>query len=157
MLRYYRGIFLTAFLSKVMEKMIKKRINGKLLRTDPLQGGGRQNKSPSDSLFIVRSFLNHAIYLKSPLYVTLYDYQTCFDSLWLEDCLVSLWNLGIDDEMLPLIYKLNENCRVTVKTPYGNTKPFDCPRIVKQGTVLGGSLCGSATAELLAEILQTSK
>ena len=152
MLQYYRGIFLTAFLSKVMEKMVKNRVNEKLLSINPLQGGGRQNKSPPDSLFIVRSFINHANYLKSPLYITLYDYQTCFDSLWLEDCLVSLWQLGIDDEMLPLIYKLNENCRVTIKTPYGNTEPFECPRIVKQGTVLGGSLCGSTTAELCSDL-----
>ena len=152
MLQYYRGIFLTSFLSKVMEKLIKKRINVQLLKINPLQGGGRQNKSPSDSLFIVRSFMNHANYLRSPLYLTLYDYQTCFDSLWLEDCLVSLWNLGVDDEMLPLIYKLNEDCQVEIKTPYGKTETFQCPRIVKQGTVLGGSLCGSATAELCDDI-----
>ena len=54
--------------------------------------------------------------------------------------------------MFPLIYKMNESCEAIVKTPYGNTPPFRCPQIVKQGTVLGGSLCGSSTAELCKEI-----
>ena len=40
----------------------------------------------------------------------------------------------------------------TIKTPYGNTEPFECPRIVKQGTVLGGSLCGSTIAELCSDL-----
>jgi hypothetical protein len=56
--------------------------------------------------------------------------------------------------MLPLIFKMNESSKVIVKSPYGNTRPFDCPRIVKQGTVLGGTLCGSTTAELCSELNQ---
>ena len=47
---------------------------------------------------------------------------------------------------------MNEACEAIVKTPYGTTPPFESPRIVKQGTVLGGSLCGSSTAELCKEI-----
>ena len=57
MLQYYRGSFLTSFLSKVMEKIVKKRISDKLLKINPLQGGGCKNKGPSDSLFTVRSFI----------------------------------------------------------------------------------------------------
>ena len=47
---------------------------------------------------------------------------------------------------------MNESCEAVVKTPYGTTLPFKCPQIVKQGTVLGGSLCASATAELCKDL-----
>ena len=151
-LKNHRGVFLTAVLSKVMEKLIKKRTNCKLENIDPLQCGGQQNKSTCDSLFLVRATIDHSKYLNRTLYLTFYDYRTCFDSLWLEDCMISLWNIGIDNDMFSLIFKMNESCEATVKTPYGITPPFQCPRIVKQGTVLGGSLCGSSTAELCKEI-----
>ena len=152
MLKNHRGVFLTAVLSKVMEKLIKKRINPKLGNIDPLQCGGQYNKSTSDSLFLVRATIDHSKYLNRTLYLTFYDYRTCFDSLWLEDCMISLWKIGINNDMFSLIYKMNESCEAIVKTPYGNTPPFRCPQIVKQGTVLGGSLCGSSTAELCKEI-----
>jgi hypothetical protein len=51
-----------------------------------------------------------------------------------------------------LIYKMNESSKVIVKSSDGPTRPFDCPRIVKQGTVLGTTLCGSTTAELCTEL-----
>ena len=47
---------------------------------------------------------------------------------------------------------MNESCEAMVRTPYGPTPPFECPQIVKQGTVLGGSLCASATAELCKDL-----
>ena len=140
MLKNHRGVFLTAVLSKVMEKLIKKRTNCKLENINPLQCGGQRNKSTGDSLFLVRATIDHSKYLNRTLYLTFYDYRTCFDSLWLEDCMISLWNIGINNDMFSLIFKMNETCEAIVKTPYGTTPPFECPRIVKQGTVLGGSV-----------------
>ena len=137
-----------------MEKLIKTRVKDVLDTINPLQCGGRCNRSTCDCTFILRCLIDHAKYLNRTLYLTLYDYQTCFDSLWLEDCIISLWNLGINNQMLPLIYKMNESSRVIVKSPYGPTRPFNCPRIVKQGTVLGSTLCGSTTAELCGELKQ---
>ena len=152
MLKYYRGIFLTSILSKIMEKLIKSRVKDVLETINPLQCGGRCNRSTCDCTFILRSVIDHAKYLNRTLYLTLYDYRTCFDSLWLEDCIISLWNLGIRNQMLPLIYKMNESSKVVIKSPYGPTRPFNCPRIAKQGTVLGSTLCGSTTAELCNEL-----
>ena len=152
MLKYYRGIFLTSILSKIMEKLIKSRVKDVLDTINPLQCGGRCNRSTCDCTVILRCLIDHAKYLNRTLYLTLYDYQTCFDSHWLEDCIISLWNLGIKNQMLLLIYKMNESSKVIVKSPYGPTRQFACPHIVKQGTVLGSTLCGSTTAELCSEL-----
>ena len=152
-LRNHRGIFLTSIFSKVMEKLIKTRIQNKLKNITPFQCSA-PNHSTADSMFIVNGLIDHAKYQKTPLYLTLYDYSTCFDSLWLEDTMLSLWDLGVQDEMLPLIYKLNEHCDITMRTPYGTSLPFKCERIVKQGAVLSTSLCGSSTSQLTKELDQ---
>ena len=54
-----------------------------------------------DNLFVLRGIINRANYLGKELWLTLYDIEQCFDSLWLKDCIKSLWNLGV---ILGLIY-----------------------------------------------------
>lgn len=146
--KFYRGVFLACVLYKIFEKVIKQRISPNLELIDLSQAGARTNKSPGDSVFLLNALKDHAFYLNSPLYVTFYDYTTCFDSLWLEDSMLSLWNLGIQNRLFNLIYLLNEKCNIIVKTPHGKTTSTPCPRIVKQGTVLSGNLCTSSTGEL---------
>ena len=51
----------------------------------------------------------------------------------LDDCMISLWDLGIRNELFHLIFKLNEKTKIRVKTPFGISDPFHCNRIVKQG------------------------
>ena len=92
--------------------------------------------------------IDRAKYLNKQIFLTFYDYSTCFDSLWLEDSMITLWELGIRNELFALIYKLNEHALIKVKTPFGFTEQFECPRIVKQGCVLSSNLCSSSTAQL---------
>ena len=152
-LKNHRGIFLTSIFSKIMEKLIKTRIQGKLEGISPFQFA-TPNHSTADCLFIIYSLIDHAKYLNSPLYLTFYDYSTCFDSLWLEDTMLCLWDLGIQDDIFSLIFKMNETCDITIRTPYGTSDPFTCSRIVKQGAVLSTSLCGSTTSQLTKELDQ---
>ena len=81
------------------------------------------------------------------LFLTAYDFEQAFDSLWLEDCILSMKNLGVEKEYLQLMYNLNKSATVTVQTPYGETSAFQTDPIVKQGTILGPSLCSSSTGE----------
>ena len=89
------------------------------------------------NLFILRGIINHANYLGKELWLTFYDIEKCFDSLWLEDCINSLWDLGVKDDVLCLIYLMNIKATVTIKTPFGDTDPLFLSNFVKQGTVLG--------------------
>ena len=144
----YRGIFLTSVLCKIFEKLIQTRINGILKGVSKFQAGATTNRSTADQLFLLRGALDHMTYLKRTVYITFYDYRQAFDSLWLKDCVLSLWNLGIQDSYLPLIYKLNERAAVTVNTPYGRTTPFEVDQLVKQGAVLASNICSVSTGEI---------
>ena len=79
--------------------------------------------------------------------MTAYDFEQAFDSLWLQDCVLSLRDLGVPLDILHLIYNLNKEAKFTVKTPYGATTRTVVNDIVEQGTVLGPVLCSSSTAE----------
>ena len=148
MLKHYRGIFLAL---KLFEGMVKGRISDNLVDVHILQAGAKSNRSPADNVFLMRAVADHHKHTKKPLYVTAYDYEQAFDSLWVEDCILSLAKLEVSKEMLKLIYSLNKKAIVTVQTPFGETRAFETDPIVKQGTVLGSVLCSSSTAEYCGE------
>ena len=99
-----------------------------------------KDKGVVDNLFILRGVINHADYLGKELWLTFYDIKKCFDSLWLKDCINSLWDLGVKDDILRLIYLMNIKATVTIKTPLRDTDLLFLSNFVKQGTVLGLAL-----------------
>ena len=148
-LRNYRGIFLTQVLSKIYERIVINRAKEILEKVSLLQAGSRSNRGPTDNLFLLNSVIDHARYLNIPVYITVYDFEQCFDALWLEDSIVALWKLGIRDDTLAILYNMNKQARIRVKTPAGICEELIKPAIVKQGTVAGPSMCSVSTAEFV--------
>ena len=148
-----RGIFLKQVLSKIYGKLNMNRAEPDIEKIDPFQAGGKHNRSPADQKFLLRAAVDHSKYLNLPIYITLYDYSQCFDSLWLSDCLLSLLKVGVDEEVISTLHKLNKTCNITVKTPVGMTSEFTMHSIVQQGSVSGGALCVASTAEVTQEDL----
>jgi hypothetical protein len=66
----------------------------------------------------------------------------------LEECLLSLRKLGVNDQIIKLVWELNKHARITVKTPFGNAPAFETETIVKQGTAWGPKLCCSSIGEV---------
>ena len=152
MLINYRGIFLKQVLSKIFERLNMNRIEDKVQNIDKTQAGSRSERSTADQTFLLRSGIDHSKFLDKPLYITLYDFSQCFDSLWLDDCILSLHKLGINNEVLSLIKSLNSESNITVKTPAGITDEFRIDNIVQQGSVCGGILCSASTGEMNANL-----
>ena len=129
----YRSIFIVPILSIIFEKLLKNRLSNTLQENiSKFQNGDMKGKGVVDSLFILRGIINHAKYLGKELWLTFYDIEKCFDSLWLEDCINSLWDMGVRNDMLSLIYLMNKEARVTVKTPIGDTDAILLTNLVKQ-------------------------
>ena len=103
-----------------------------------LQSGRMRGKGVVDNLFILRGIIDHAMYFGKQLWIAFYNnIEKCFDSLWLEYCVKSLWENGIKNDILSLIYFLNTKAQSVVKTLFGQSEPFICSNVVRQGTVLG--------------------
>ena len=76
------------------------------------QTGGMRSKGVTDNLIVL--IIDHSEYLEKELRISFYDIEKCFDSLWLEDCINSLWNCGVQNDILYLIYLLNRNADFVV-------------------------------------------
>ena len=137
-LENHRGIFIVVIVSIIFEKVLKNRITPVLRENiTKFQTGGIKGKGVVDNLFIMRALISRSLYVNQHLFLTFYDIEKCFDSLWLEDCINALWKNGVENYNLYLIYLLNKKASITVKTPLGNASQFVIKNFVKQGTVLG--------------------
>ena len=58
---------------------------------------------------------------KKPIYIQIMDYKQCFDSMWLEDTMNDLFEAGVVDDKLALLFEANKEVKVAVKTPVGLT------------------------------------
>ena len=59
-----------------------------------------KGKGVVDNLITLRGIINHSKYLGQELWLTFYDIEKCFDSLWLEDRKNSFWKNGVVDDIL---------------------------------------------------------
>ena len=136
-LKNYRGIFIVPIISIIFEKLLKNRITPILKQNmSNFQNRGSKEKAVVDNLFFLRTLIYHSKYMGMQLWLTFYDTEKCFDSLWLEDCIISLWDNVVKDDIVSLIYKLNVKNKFHHKTPFGDTQVLPLENLLKQETVL---------------------
>ena len=70
----------------------------------------------------------------------------CVDKLWLKDCLLEMYNLGYDPNTLKILYEMNRETDVIIKTQVGNTDNIQIKEVVKQGTIIGPIMCCAETS-----------
>ena len=71
-----------------------------------------------------------------PLKLQIYDYAQMFDSINLEEALSDIYNVGVDDNTLSLLYQANAEVHMAVKTPAGLTERQTIKDIVLQGDTI---------------------
>ena len=156
-LENHSGIFIVVILTIIFEKVFKNRIL-RVFSTimTQFQTVGAKGKGVVDNLFVLRGIFYHSVYLNKATFITFYDIEKCVDSLWLEDCINTLWENGVQDDAICLIYLLNAKASVTMNTPFGRAPVFELKHIVKQGTVLGPIL-NNCSLDTICRDVQGSK
>ena len=83
--------------------------------------GGRKKKSSLNHIFIINGIIHETVSSKhnTPVNLQVYDYQQMFDSMDLKESISDLFDSGMNDDTLALVYNANTNINVRVKTPYG--------------------------------------
>ena len=79
--------------------------------------------------------------IEEALDVHVYDVEQCFDSLWLEEVINSLYEAGLQNDKLPLLFLEKRNAQVAVTTPGGLCQRVNIPKIIMQGSVWGSLCC----------------
>ena len=121
--------------------------------------GARKGKSVRNHIFILNGVIHEVLANKNakPIDVEVLDFKQCFDSLWLEECNYDLFEAGIDDDNLALLYEANKNVNMAVKTPNGLTKRENIKNIVLQGDVYGPIECSVQVDTFGKECLDEEK
>ena len=98
--------------------------------------GARKNRNIRDHLFIVYGVIHSVLNgSEDPVDIQIYDVEKCFDALWLEDCMLDLYETlppEARDNKLSLIYKMNQDNYVAVNTAVGQTERVNLKNIVMQ-------------------------
>ena len=92
--------------------------------------GARKMRGCRDNIFVLSAINNSVLNGKSdPIQIQVTDVKTCFDKLWLQSSINKLYENGLDNDMLNLLYIENKNLQIAVKVNGGLTKRVDVQEI----------------------------
>ena len=140
-----RGIFILTILRMIHDRIIYNDIYEKVDKSmSDAQVGGRRNRGIRNHLFMLYSIINSVKNKEcGPVDLQIYDVTKCFDKLWLMECCQDLFEAGVTDDKLTMIYNMNKTNQVAVQTPgVGLTERVEIPSIVTQGGCLGPIMAG---------------
>ena len=86
--------------------------------------------------------------------VQILDIAQCFDALWPEECLSDLYQYGIQDHTIRLLYDGSLSTQIAIRTPVGITERKEVHKTVMQGNVWAPSLCATSIDSIEKECLQ---
>ena len=86
-----------------MSKFIEGRIDIHLKKVNLLQGGSQKYCSACDINFYLNAVIDHVKYGNKSIFASLQLFN-----MWHKDSTITLWDVGVRNELLALVYKLNE-------------------------------------------------
>ena len=139
----YRGIFRTLIFRNILDRLMyndeQSTIDANL--TD-CNVGSRKNRNICDNIFVNCAIMNSIVKgSEEPVDCQLYDIEKCFDSLWLHETINDLYEAGLTNDNLNLLFLENQNANIAVKTSHGMSERRTIQNIVMQGSVWGGLKC----------------
>jgi hypothetical protein len=79
--------------------------------------GARKNRNIRDNIFVLNAVSNSVVNgQEDPIDVQVFDVEKCFDALWLQECIIDLYEAGLNNDKLPLLFLENRNAQIAVKT-----------------------------------------
>ena len=99
------------------------------------QMGGRKGKGCRNNIFIINGIIHDVLQSKKkkPVLLQIYDYAQMFDSINLKQAISDVYETGMKDDNLSLVYKANKEIFMAVNTPHGLSERQNIENIVLQG------------------------
>ena len=142
----YRGLFLGNTISKLLEKLICARTSPKVdTSMTEAQAGGREGRNITDHLFIIRAIIKHFKYLNIPLIIEFLDLIKAFDKMILRNVMTDLWKCQVRGKIWRVIYLMNKQATISIKTNFGKTETIKIGETLKQGSVMASLLAAMHT------------
>ena len=111
-----------------------------------------------EHLFVINAIINSVKRgPEDPVDIGVFDVNKCFDSLWVEDCINDMFEAGLRNDKLPLLYIMNQNANIAIKNSWGLTERTNIRNIIMQGTTWGIIFCTTSMDKLGQKIYQNEK
>ena len=154
----YRGIFRVSIFRAILDRLIYndeyENIDSNLTDSNV---GARRSRNVRDNIFVLNAIFNsQRNNTEEALDIQVYDVDKCFDSLWLKEVITALYEAGLQNDKLPLLFLENRNAQVAIKTFGGITDRISIKDIIMQGSVWG-SLCCVALLDKLSKHVYANK
>ena len=135
-LKNERGIFKLSILRSILMRLIYNRKYSMIdYNMSDSNIGAPKNKSCRNHIWIING-INHeqnSSKKKSKLVFQSYDFTQMFDSMSLDITISDIYDCGVKDDLLVLLYEANKNIQMSVSTCYGLTEAVVIPALVAQG------------------------
>ena len=138
-----RGIFIINIFRSILMKIIYNEEYKTIdMNMSDSNIGARKGKNVRNHIFILNGIINETNNnKKKAVDIVILDYKQCFDGMWLQDCLNDLYDSGVRNRNLAMIYEANRKNQVSVKTPEDTTKRVTIDNLVMQGEVMAPLEC----------------
>ena len=155
-----RGIFIVPILRNILMRLIYMDYYPLLEKSmSDSQIGARKGKNIRNHLWIIHGIITDVNSTKSkkPVDMQVYDYKQCFDGLWLQECLNDFFKAGLSDDKLAVLYNINKNVNIAIRTPVGKTDRKSIFDVITQGDVIAPMLCSKQVDTFGQECLEQNK
>ena len=97
--------------------------------------GGRRKKSGINHIWVMNSVIHDTLSStkKTSIVVTKYDNKQMFDGMDSEESCGDIFEYGVDDDQLKLIYEANKEVAICVETPSGTSTEYKLINRIMQG------------------------
>ena len=118
-LSHYRGVFRALVFRAILERLI---YNDEYYNIDDnltdANVGARKHRNIRDNLFVINAVLNSVKRgSEESLDLCAYDVEKCFYSLWTYECINDLYEDGLKNDKLTLLFKINQHAQIAIKAP----------------------------------------
>ena len=122
------------------------------------QVGGREGRSIRDHLFVVYSVLNNVLKKGiESIDIDTYDIRKAFDKLSLTDTCNDIYESGITDDKMSMIFEGNRVNKISVISPVGETERTQVNDILTQGGPIASTMCGVTMDKIGKEAIKMKK
>ena len=139
----YRGIFRVTIFRTILDRLIyNDEYNTLDANLTDCNVGARKERNIRDNIFVINAIMNSIRKGDAEAVdFQVYNVEKCFDTLWLHEIINCLFEAGLQNDKLPLLFLENNTAQVAVKTSGGISKRVNIHNIIMQGSVWGSICC----------------
>ena len=146
----YRGVFRLCVFRSILDRLMYND-NYHIIDQNLTDGnvGARKERSVRDNVFVLGAITNSVTNGKmAPIQISVTDVEKCFDKMWLQATINALYEAGITNDTLNILYMENRNAQIAIKVNNKLTKRVLVKDVVMQGSVWGSIKCTTTMDKL---------